>query len=440
MEVFEVYKPEEVPLFRGIVVQRQILSADGKNVESAWADFDYVGTYAYTIDRRLYQIAKDDAGLQYVSLHPAHRLAMPLPYLMMQKYPDLRLPSLAAAIKRLQDLRKPPPVQKAPSQFSGEGNIFDRSNTGSGGAAGQPNIGADGIMPKAGVPDKEDPNAVATFEDKPDQVLVRFIDNDIVPGKLYQYRIKVRMQNPNWVGNKDKKGNVPHKEKYDLVSRPSDADVEMLEGPWVPMETTVSVPREEYLFAADPMPDPKDLKKSQALKNGQGMLQVQRWLPVASVGSYKEPVGDWVIADVVATRGTYLGGKQFVNLPLWASEFNRYILRDAPPEKGKKEPRHGVTMDPTRPGPVYVVAEIDGGPRDMKTAGRTISEETAAEVLLIDENGGLQVRSSYADRSDSGRAEREKTWREWIKRTEEDTKSLIPDGEKGPKKGGFFGD
>ena len=83
------------------------------------------------------------------------------------------------------------------------------------------------------------------------------------------------------------------------------------------------------------MPDPKEPKKaiSAALKPGEGLLQYQKWLPTANIKGFKEPVADWVIADVLAKKGYYLGGEQFVNLPIWSSEFNRYILRKVPAEK-----------------------------------------------------------------------------------------------------------
>ena len=142
----------------------------------------------------------------------------------------------------------------------------------------------------------------------------------------------------------------------------------------------------------------------------------------------------------MATRGTYLGGKQLVNLPIWSSQFNRFILREAPPEKGKTTPRRGVFIDPTKPGPTLVVADVEGGLRENRPLSRSSSytEETAAEVLLLGENGSLQVRSSYADRSDAGRNERETAWKNWIEKTEKDTESLVPNTT--PKKKDVFSD
>ena len=279
-------------------------------------------------------------------------------------------------------------------------------------------------------------NQPALAADMPDCVLVRVIDNDIVPGRQYRYRIKLRMVNPNWVGEKADKGVPEKKVKYDLVSRPSDADVEIIESRFFELAGAVSIPREDFLFAADPVSDPKKILAD--TKPGQGLLQYQRWLPFASVGSYKEPVADWIVADVVVKRGTRVGGKQFVNLPIWSSEYNRYILREVPAEKNSKskEPRRGVVMDPTVPGPEFVVVDIEGGKLDARVGLKSIVDESACEVLLLDENGSLSVRSSYFDRADRDRAKREESWRQWVEKTDKETTDVVapktPMG-KGPK-------
>ena len=203
------------------------------------------------------------------------------------------------------------------------------------------------------------------------------------------------------------------------------------------------MPREEFLFAVDPVPtDPKRPEKwVPDLREGQGLLQVQRWMTKANITAterrlWQEPVADWVVADVVATRGTYLGGKQFVNLPLWSSEYNRYTLREVAAERGKKDiKKMGVVMDPTKPGPQFAVVDVEGGLRHYRHLMKNINidEQTANEVLLMDESGDLRIRSSYADRFDVERGQREDYWKNWIKRTEEDTNSLVPDTKQNPK-------
>jgi len=446
-EVFNIDKGLDTPYFRGFVIQRQVAFSDGK-IESSWRDLDFDGHYRSTIFPRKFGDIEEDPGNQLVMLHEDHELWMPLPILKSGKYPDIKLEGITNSIAAIKNLNKPPEQPKAPSTLRGEGNIFKPTKSSGTGAIGQPN-GEGILIPKKGVSGEgkagggEGNTGGKKFADQPEFVLLRILDNDISPDRLYSYRIKVRMQNPNWVGKKDPKTNeAEKKEKYTFVSRPNDADVEMIEGPWTEMKGTERVPREEYLFAVDPAIDPKDAKKTTiSLKAGQGVLQFQRWLPVATVGNYKEPVADWVVADVVATRGTYLGGKQFVNLPIWSSKSNNFVLRELPAEKGvkAKEPRRGVIMDPTKPGPSFLVVDVEGGgPRETRFLAKTITEETAAEILLLDEEGKLHAFSSVLDRPDKGRAAREKRWRDWIDATEQNLPDPNGTGTTVPKKKDFM--
>ena len=130
-------------------------------------------------------------------------------------------------------------------------------------ASGQPNIGGmDGLnIPKGNRPvgpgkdgDTGTSAAEIQFAELPDTCLIRIIDNDITPGLQYQYRIKVRMQNPNWAGNFDQKTKTWEKpEKLDLVTRSSDAEVDVIEGSWGVASGVVSVPR-EFLSPRPPCP------------------------------------------------------------------------------------------------------------------------------------------------------------------------------------------
>jgi hypothetical protein len=354
---------------------------------------------------------------------------MPLPFLLAGNYPPVRSSFLLKTIQELQQLNKPIELPKGPQKLKGQGDLFAPTKPNQAGLAGQPSSGDGFNIPKMKGKEQDAGNksgSSTTVSDSeiPEYVLVRVLDNDVLPGRYYRYRIKLKMTNPNWVGEKDAKGVPEKKNKYDLVSRPSDADVEEIEGRFVEMKGVVTVPPEDFLFASDPIISEKDPKKSHLdPKPGQALLQYQRWMAQAAIRGYKEPVGDWIVADVLVKRGTRVGGKQFVNLPLWSSEYNRYILREEMPEKGSrsKEMRRGVVMD------------IDGGKMDAKTLTKTISEEAASEILLLDEEGNLQVRCSARDRTNAERAKREELWRQWVEKTEKDTTSLVPNaGGKGP--------
>ena len=59
----------------------------------------------------------------------------------------------------------------------------------------------------------------------------------------------------------------------------------------------------------------------------------------------KEPVGDWVQSELLATRGQYVYGKAFAPVPFWSPTENAFVLRELVGEKSPKgkEPRRGTS-------------------------------------------------------------------------------------------------
>ena len=361
----------ERPIFRGFVIQRRNCNLDG-TVMRDWYDLDVESAYRKSIFGRMVATADEPVGLDRAMLSPENQLVMPLPFLISGKYPEVKLQSIEAAIR------------------TNEKNKGDKSG-----------------------------------KEPPETILVRIVDNDLVPGQNYQYRIKLRLSNPNWVG-------APvDGAKYRLVDKRTDADIEIIEGPFVEMKETVSVPREFWMLAADSAFD-EDARETRfqmpRVEQGQALIRVQRWLPFVTVGAYEEPIGDWIVADVVARRGTYLGGKQWVNVPLWVPETNRFrfqkIVRN---ENSKaKDPKRGVWIDLTQPGPVYTVVDVQGGQQEWMIGGRMTNDETAREVLLMEDDGKLQVRSSFVDRGQLDFRRRTDEWRSWLERTENATRDFFP--------------
>lgn len=514
-------KNDAAPIFKGFLIQRQILYPDGR-VAAPWHPLNYESYYKDTIFPRALGDQPDNPDLAYVKLPPESEFVMPLPSLEALKgtYPEVHIESIWNTIRAFKDASKPPTVPKAGSRLNKEGSIFNNNKIDQGGIGAQPNSpeftwgskkgkGSDTKMGENGA-------AAAQIKDLPESVLLRLIDNDIIPGRLYQYRMKVLMQNPNWAGEADKNGKYEKNEKFDLVSQRQDAkrmllgaseeDAQIIEQkffadvkdekaradevrwnldkkdvatPWVQMNGFVNVPQEEYIFAVDPplpVPDPKDPKKSASgptLKPGEGLLQFQKWMPTANIKGFKEPVADWVVADVLAKKGYYLGGDQFVNLPIWSSEFNRYILRKVPADKDAKhkESKRGVVMDPTKPGMRYAVVDVEGGTINRRFGAKTIEEEAATEIMLVDEEGNLYVRETAFDRNlpshympnpngpyvlhPNGQVsqfdpkakyepgirravDREEVWNKWVEETDKASRAVDPDtgtpGGKGPGK------
>lgn len=453
-EPAEIFDPKNdaAPIFKGFLIQRKILYPDYR-IAADWHTLNYESHYKDTIYPRTLGDQEDPPELSYVKLPPEAEMVMPLPDLsaMKGRYPEIGLESIRNTIQKASALSKPPALPKSKSRLKGEGGVFGSNKLETGAWGAQPNSPEFTVPGRPGAKkmgmgfegESNTENTTVHVAELPEAVLIRLIDNEIIPGRLYQYRMKVLMQNPNWAGPQEK-GEWARKDKFDLVSQRQDAkrmllgaseeDARIIEQrffsdikdekaraeevrwnldkkeaatPWFEMKGVVGVPQEEFFFAIDPPQpthDPKEPKKTVGgvtLKPGEGLIQIQRWLPTANIKGYREPVADWVVADVLAKRGYYFGGEQFVNLPIWSSEYNRYILRKVPPEKDskQKETRRGVVMDPTKPGPRYAVIDVEGGTISKRYGSRTIDDESAAEILLVDEDGGLHVRSSARDRN-----------------------------------------
>ena len=312
-------------------------------------------------------------------------------------------------------------------------------------------------------------------------VLIRILDTNIEAGYTYKYQMGVQLQNPNWVGPEQKPGAaqpdsvIPYRpEMREMVTQAQMADEEFLYSNPIttPVQTPppteknaiptpeqlggVSAPPEIFMYAVDPKKsaepkkDPKSpkllLTSSQDYRyvmdqpgffstgDGQAVLQFQRWLQyVEYEGGLSEPVGRWVVADVIVNRGMFIGGKQYVKLPLWSSELTRYDFREVISMKAGKSgvPKKmlGIEMDASKPGPEMLVVDVEGGKVACKNSSRRmVLDESAAEILILNEDGSMQVRSAALERGDRARMQREKTWLAWL----DEVEKLTPKDSKDP--------
>ena len=182
LDVLNIYKDkgEEVPLFRGFAVQRQVLALDGKTIEEPWRDLNVLSYFQNTIMPRKYLYRPEDPKTNYVLLHKGHELVMHLPILLNDLYPKIRIKPITDTINAQVKLNTPTEAPKTPSQFSKERSVFDDDVPTS--TNGQPNLN----LPRGPAVREGDPKAGTTqvaFKDMPEFKLVRIIDNDIVPGR-----------------------------------------------------------------------------------------------------------------------------------------------------------------------------------------------------------------------------------------------------------------
>jgi hypothetical protein len=444
--------PEDMPVFNGVDVQRRLYrpknagsSEAGEMVED-WTSIDLAGN---SQDLRAVKLYYNDesAELKRVMMHEDHMLVMPLPHEFAGKYPEMNLKTLKDSIEKMkkQDFKGPnlPPPK---SKFQGDANPYKRD---SGVNTGLYNPGGDGMTDifgpgfdrgKKGSDTPSTPTGPTTIE-PPDYIYVRAYDADVKDGLIHEYRMRVKLKNPNYG-------------KGDAVSKKSDADLEELppmEEHWYVFPQKVSVPRGGYHFVVDPTPPGKAAYPLPPVKEGQAVIQFQRWYEYLDINErLREPVGDWVQSELIATRGQYVGGKPipgmtpsqaanflaFSPLPFWSSVENAFTLREIAGEKTPKgkEPRRGVLLEPLRPKALLAV-EVSGGkvnpripPNPGQATNRSVrtEDEAATEVLFMYPDGTLELRTSAKDKADADRKEREEKFKKWVKETEERNPSAAP--------------
>ena len=274
-------------------------------------------------------------------------------------------------------------------------------------------------MPGPGAPG---PLGAAADTGEVENLLLRFIDCDVEPGITYEYRIRVRVSNPNFGQEK-------------LVTNPEFAKKEILRSPWLQIAEPITVPPEAFLFAYDPAKYREDIDKAHKgnramlnllqAKDNQAVVEVQTWMGGVklSADTKPEPVGAWVVAEMPVGRGDFVGKKQFVKLPLWDSAEMKYQLRELPAEilklrsgaKAKDQP-HGWLVDFSSRD---VLVDFEGGRvKAPKPGGGTIEEDAAVEMLIVRADGTAVVHNSAADMDDRERRERNQVWDAWLKGVE----------------------
>ncbi len=468
------------PWYDGFEVQRRItrIRVNGTvEVIQDWPDkvtdikdtsgnYKFEEKYIEVIDTKKIADHLDEGFLPYFT-RPEMMLTMPLPLLAKDlgvKYPDVKLKPITDNIDKLKkankkevpasellkqaqgskankDIYKPKSASVVsgfginPNQFGSMG-APDDSATGSTAGASSPGpmAGTGGGKPAGGVPQVPDGygGTITSVATEVENFLLRFIDCDVKPGLTYEYRIRLKMWNPNY--------------KQDAqVANPVHAkdDFKTLYSPWRDLDARITVPAESFLYAHDVKAyrdqinalyptgtkdaDTKAINNLLQVKENQAVLQVATWMEqVRTDGTKREPVGAWVVAETPVGRGEYIGRKQFVKLPLWSAEAGQYTLREVADKvvKGKGAQPKGWLVDYTNNKSVLV--DFEGGrvksrvnvrfddKGAMTLGSRDLDEDVATEVLIVRGDGKLVVRSSLADDADPYRRGIVTEWTRWI--------------------------
>jgi hypothetical protein len=453
---------EPLPAFRFIGVRlerRQVdaqgkpISAPGKDVDDkgGWAEVNLEDSYKNLVIRVGKRFAEDDPKLAPVAF--ANRLVMRKLVTFgdrrvppVDEYPKLEeeMPDLKATMDALNS--DPTKFVAAPSIVNKEFSVFDldagAGQMQSGGTKPPPGMPmgrspAGGSMGRVFVPqpfggNKESPGKMpgvygAGFLQKdqaftvPDYCLIRLFDVTVEAGKTYEYRMQVRMGNPN-------------KDRTDTASQAFAHQPELPAKDWYVLPDKVKVPLDVNYYAVDQAKldaaapkepkdpsQPKEVKVPvQQVKENQTVLQIEKWLENLKTKREEVFIGDWVIAErVVATRGEPIA-PQKVEVPYWRKTQDRFTLAsDGPSKSGRRlPPRVEVSFSD---GDEPILVDFTGGDVTYKrtrpaAAGQAlpVTDKTAVEVLLLMADGTLAAHDTARDAADPKRVSRLKEEREWI--------------------------
>jgi hypothetical protein len=160
-------------------------------------------------------------------------------------------------------------------------------------------------------------------------------------------------------------------------------------------------------------------------------LQMQRWYSgIRPEGLPNEPFGEWLVADLKAFRGQYVGEKLLLPLPIWSMEHGMFLLRDNPArtrrgpairaETGRQtDPNWTIDLYPTPP---VLLVDFEGGSGQYYGPKHSpLQDASGVEVLLMTSDGRLRVARSGQDIADADRAKRETGWTQWLEKVNADT-------------------
>jgi hypothetical protein len=396
--------PSDMPVFKGFNVQRQIRHMDGR-IALPWTDFEWQIPYRTQVyKKKVLENEPEDPRIEGLPVIPPdnQQLYLPMPKLAPGRhYPPLALNTILDTADKMKKAGTSP-ASSSWVRGSGEGDIFDHSGAGE--------------AEKEKDKEKKDATDMNTggANEPPDYCLVRFLDVTVKVGYIYEYRIQMKCKNPN-------------KGKDKLVGRPDYAKVDELVGPWVDVRfqkdgnlmSGIPIPFETEVYAA-----PSEHKGN--LPPDQVRLQVQSWLeyirPQKDNAGYTEQVGDWVVADLEASRGQVIQGSKNVKLPLWSAivgSSGGYQFKELGKVKAPASQKGTVTLDFPACG---TLVDFEGG----KTTHRyryhdktfDITDDSGIEILIVNYEGRLMARTNAVDEKNATRRDREQVWNTWQKDTE----------------------
>ncbi len=410
--------------FSGLTVERREAKTVEELQKKEWKLLD-VETNMKEMMMRAAGKEPDDAKLESSGIiFKPNRIFMPLPKLETELHKDNKYPvsqedlpkSIQETLTAIEKADKPSGMaRKKKSRFElGSYDLFDEGDEGTRGQATAP---AQDTTQRAGTLSNEPA--------EPDKCLVRFVDVDVKPGMVYEYRVKVRMINPNY------------EDKEKAVSKAITLDPQIEAREWAVVPEKVKIPEETLLFAVD--------EKRLEIYPDRVPVQVQRWLDVVQPdpknSSSEVPVGEWSILEkIMAHRGEYIGETKEVEVPIWVTTMKKFLFALHPDDTPLRKKGIAPVVTARRPQhkgiPVSfntgtLLVDFEGGKRYYPVGSKPVFDEGPVELLVLSPDGKkLLVHNS---RADTDNPERKKHLEEW-KSIQEKVKEEVENTKGGGKK------
>jgi hypothetical protein len=215
-----------------------------------------------------------------------------------------------------------------------------------------------------GAPRGSAAHETAAAQSAVEYLMIRFLDYTIKPGRTYQYRLKVVVENPNF-------------KLVDLVADESYARPPTLEGPWSAPTEPVYVGKdlEYYLVGRSP--------------RNEAEFEVHRW---------HEPTGDWYLQRFRIFPGHPIGSKTKVKVLTWDGQIQQ---QDVDFSTGA------------------VMLDVVGGTGTFEESGRIYAYEEPVQALVVTPEGDLIWRMQIDDMANPIRQERRVNFEELEKLIQE---------------------
>lgn len=431
--MFDLYRaigsgPGQIPFeFLGLDIERRVTLPSGRidghtERDQGWKDFnkEFQGSYVWLF-RRAARFEEEDPKLRGYHMI-LDGLVMARPGLARgQKYltKEAEIPSLRKTVedidKALADKKQP--VVSALSHRFGQGAEFSAFKLNPlGDQPGNPGAPAPAsvIRPGGELTPGGDPNKGAQEEPlMPEHVLVRFLDFTVKAGHAYEYRIRVKMANPNFGKKGGEVAYIKLAKERELVS----AEWSGTEG------KPARVPSSQFFYAVDEKPSGRDWPilmgdtHLQPVNKERTAIQVHSWLQNLP-GDKGQPVGNWILLErSLVHRGETIGRGENVEVPVWsptqetdvlAASVQRTRSQKGVPIDFRVYPRDGITP--------AVLVDFDGGQIDsQKVKDKQLpSDRAPVQLLVMAPDGKLIARNSHEDTQDETRQETHRNWRQWI--------------------------